>query len=764
MYILESERLYLSLDENSGLAEITDKKTKTVWRQFYPIPAENQVVFEGGNWDSSLWETDMTVCDGALVASLEYSCCRLNMRRNFPIPGISIFAGNYDVELIMKASAEVEIKAKVEYYTTVLNKTGSFLLATLPLSFEKTDKVYKTVLNAVDIPDCTDGFILDLEISGDAEIKIDNIKVIHRSTEKLPVAIDSVSMDGDAIYLSVYNSAVADSQPIECKISLDGDTVVYDMQAPQDARFDTRITYPPMPHSCNEALRWVIPKDSGILLPSTDLSQEANYKIPFGEFYVVPGLCMAFLGADNGSDGCMMIIDNPLCARVGYTIADMNGMAAYLPHLQFFGDKGEWAENRRVRLRFLEKGNYVDMAKTYREIAREKGYLETYKEKIKRDETFAKSVGTHRIDSGMDYRDMPALCEALYKADAKNVLLKFTASRDNGAYLKGNELFDSGILKEYKEKYSDITLYEYENTRDLYMTAGEFALNKEYADLAKGYRTKSINGDYLCGWIDNTGNAAYILCPHFAKKYLDYRMSVYPLEDHPYYARLYDVLATTSLTEGECYDEEHPCSRHETAEIRKGILEYSREKYRLDVHTEGAAEYLIPYCNTFEGSLSVMNYPGVDFRSEKYEMDLSCRIPLWQLVYHDCAATYMHWEHGGLDHPTIGYDDALVMLYGERGMFLPFYASDPLNTGLIDGMISRIKKLNIVLDRVKNDKMENHSFLTDDGALQKTEFSSGVTVIANLSRDNEYEMEGYRFGPWSVLVKQNDEILYSTEN
>lgn len=765
MYILESERLHLSFDEKNGLAEITDKKTKTVWKQFYPISAENQVIFEGGKWDPSLWETNMTVCDGVLKGILQEKPCRLNMKRNFPIPGISIFPGNYEVELNIAATSDIKIKAQVEYYTTVLNKTSSFLLATLPLNFEKCDNGYKAYLSCDDMPDCTDGFILDLAFNGKdgTEINIENVKILHRSTNVMPIGIERAETNGDSIRFDLYNNTQPDTQRISCTVTLEDDTVVYDMTAPKNSKFATRVTYPPMPHSCNRDLKWVIPKDSGILLPSTDLSQEANFKIPLGEFYVVPGLNMAFLGADNGGDGCMMIVDTPICSRVGYTIADMNGLAAYLPHVQFFGDKGEWAENRHVRLRFLKQGSYVDMAKNYREIAKEKGYLETFEQKAKRDGTFAKSIGTHRIDSGLDYRDMPKLCEALYKADTKNVLLKFTASRDNGAYLKGNELFDSGILKEYKEKYSDITLYEYENTRDLYMSAGEFALNQEYADFAKGYRTKSISGDYLYGWIDKTGNAAYILCPHFAKKYLDYRMKVYPLENHPYHARLYDVLATTSLTEGECYDENHPCSRLETVEIRKEILDYSRKKYRLDVHTEGTAEYLIPYCNTFEGSLSVMNYPGVDFRSERYEMDLSCRIPLWQLVYHNCASTYLHWEHGGLEHPTIGYDDAIVMLYGERGMFLPYYETDPWNTGLIDSMISRINKLNIVLERVKNDTMENHSFITEDGSVQKTEFSSGLSVTANLSH-NAAELEDISLGPWAVLVKQGEQILFETEN
>ena len=97
-------------------------------------------------------------------------------------------------------------------------------------------------------------------------------------------------------------------------------------------------------------------------------------------------------------------------------------------------------------------------------------------------------------------------------------------------------------------------------------------------------------------------------------------------------------------------------------------------------------------------------------------------------------------------------------------MFLPFYSFDPLNTGLIDRMTDRIKTLNIVLERVKYDSMEEHSFLTPDGAVQRTRFSSGVTVTANLEKNKSYQIEGRLIEPWSVLVEQDGKIIFKTEN
>ena len=92
------------------------------------------------------------------------------------------------------------------------------------------------------------------------------------------------------------------------------------------------------------------------------------------------------------------------------------------------------------------------------------------------------------------------------------------------------------------------------------------------------------------------------------------------------------------------------------------------------------------------------------------------------------------------------------MVYDTRGGFLPGFWDNAFETGLIDEMIERIRKLNLVLDRVKTDRMEDHCFLTEDGRAQRTVFSSGVSVTANLDRHTPYEVDGETLEPWSVRV------------
>ena len=755
---LESERLRFDWDPCTGLGEMEDKRTGTRWRQAYPIPPEKAPVMRAALHDGALWETEgfSRDGDGGLNAQPGAAAWEVRMKRNFPIPGLGIQPGDYRVELTADFPGDAAVSGAVAYYTTVQNLSDGFFLAERSLSFRREGDVWITDLPAADMPSCTDAYLLTLRLTGlQTGGKIRGLVLRHMHSGPV-VCIGAAVQDEEGITLELRppQPEAAEQPPVRCRITLLEDTLTYSFQGDAAAPFRGRLVYPPVFHTGEERLSWVLPKDAGLLVPSMELDNEIQYKVPLGEFYVVPGLNMAMIGGSRGkdADGYMLLADTPLCCKVGYTQGDVGTGAAFLPQLQFFGDKGLWAEDRQVRFRFLEKGGYVDMAKAYREIAREKGYLVTYREKAERDSTFALSIGTHRIDSGLDIRELLPLCEKLTEAGISNVLVKFTASRDNVAYIPGERLRETGILQEYQEKYSHIPLYEYENTRDLYVTEGEFALNPQYVDIAEPYKAVAVNGEYTKGWVDNTGNAAYILCPRFARQYVDYRMRRYPLEDYPYAARLFDIFATTNLSEGECYDGAHPWSRLETAELRKDCMRYTREKYRLDVHTEGTAEYYVPLCNTFEGSLAVMNYPGVDHQGEKVDLDVRCRIPFWELVFHDCAATYFHWEHGGLSHPSRAYDDAMVMLYGERGMFLPGFWDNAFETGLIDEMIERIRKLNLVLDRVKTDRMEDHCFLTEDGRVQRTVFSSGVSVTANLDRHTPYEVDGETLEPWSVRV------------
>lgn len=111
---LESSRLNVIFNENNGLSVITDNKTKTEWRQFYPIPPADATVWDCNLSDSTIWETDFSQSGDGLKGIFEEEPFKLNMKRNFPIPGISIFPGNYEVCIESEKPNSLSIAADVE--------------------------------------------------------------------------------------------------------------------------------------------------------------------------------------------------------------------------------------------------------------------------------------------------------------------------------------------------------------------------------------------------------------------------------------------------------------------------------------------------------------------------------------------------------------------------------------------------------------------------------------------------------------------------
>ena len=62
-------------------------------------------------------------------------------------------------------------------------------------------------------------------------------------------------------------------------------------------------------------------------------------------------------------------------------------------------------------------------------------------------------------------------------------------------------------------------------------------------------------------------------------------------------------------------------------------------------------------------------------------------------------------------------------------------------------MIDRIKTLNQVTEKVAYDEMLSHEFLSEDGMVQRTAFSSGLQVTVNFSKEKSYDVDGEPLEP-----------------
>jgi hypothetical protein len=773
-YSLSNNRLKLSFEPKTGLCSVLDQKTSQTWTQYYALPPQGKDIYLL-NYSDKLWDigTASRITEEGIDA-VEITASPSNESKvQMKFPAQTILPASYKLKLQYKFEDAKDLKLVGNFHFEKdgygFLKTTVFDIASATETISSGDwQSFELDIPLSEFPAYSNSFLVYFIVQGGAaaegNVILGKASLVGGASETaLPIITNTKIQDSKITFLITnYEREQAALKPLGAEISLNPkreDEVIFNIKAPKDDVYYQSLNFPASFMNNRSDIYWMLPKDAGLYLPAYDLNNETNKAYGGGEFYAHMGFNMAFFGAvsNKSSDGYYAIIDDPALTKVTYLVCSTaNGKAAYMPQLTQSATKDMWTKDRTVRFRFVDKGGYVGIAKEYRTVAKEKGYLVTFKEKAKTNPNILKGAGASRIDLAIDVKDVIPFFEKISKAGIKNVMIKFSGLRNNSKYIDLKDLETLGIMQQIKEKYGDYYLYEYECYRDFFDKDGEFKADPAYATLAIPYKLKNVNGMTISGWTDISGLSSSILCPTVGRKYLDYKMQKYPMDQYPFKARMFDTLATTSLSEGECYDENHPSDRLKCLDLRLDFVKYADEKYGLDNHTEGAAEYLIPYVNSGEGPLDIMANTGVGINS----MNISPkdRIPLWELVYHDCFGIYYHWEHGLFaTNPDMIGDDLFSLLYGERGMFLPYYIDFPFfEGGELDQMISRIKRIDNVTQKVKLDEMVSHSFLSDDGMVQKTVFASGVEVIVNFSDKT------YTYDKGKVKVQNVNTVANST--
>lgn len=780
MMQIENEVLAVGFNETDGTAKVVDKRTGKTWTQYYMSPPEDAVIYETDfkkaledydNSSLSLMESRLSNFDGSVNVLVELSEMQGSARIDigYPLPKIDVGDFKLQVEYQLIGVQECTVRGSMNFYLFGWRglQTKHFTVFEYMGNTPEGWQIAEIPINRSELPQATDTFSINLIVDAPGTetglLYIRSMKIVGVKNEPF-VTVSNAEKTGDEITfdLNSFDRIAKGEKALKAKLSFDPKdpaSLCYDISGLENGEaYNTYLRYPGTFHSGSDDLSWVLPKDSGLMLNSFDYKSETNRKYMeniIGEFYSHMGFNMAFIGAlnRNSGDSCMMVIDTPICAKVRYSLADIGGRVGTLPQLFWFHDKELWKENRRVRFVFISEGGLIGMTSRYRQIADEKGFLVTYDEKAKTNPATKVNSGAHRVDIALRLSEILPFYEKMEEHGIPNLMIKLSGARDeNGAYAYIEGVQAAGIIDEVVKKYPQYQLYEYECYRDLFMEAGEFRLDQPFIDVMKDYRLKQKNGSYLRGWTDASGLQSYVVCPLCIDDFLVYRNTAYPFEKYPYVYKQHDVLATVSLSEGECYDENHPCDRYITYDYRIKTLKDMKEKYNQGTHIEGAAEYLVPYCEGFEGALDIMANGGGGF-TNTLNVDMADRVPLWQLVYHDCAGTYYHWEHGILTDPKADFQDLICILYGERGMFLPRYIEDIFTTGLVDVMAERIKRIDSVLQKVSSERMVDFAYISPDRRVQKTTFSSGLSVIANFS-DTEYEYKGKTIKPMDFITEK----------
>jgi hypothetical protein len=154
----------------------------------------------------------------------------------------------------------------------------------------------------------------------------------------------------------------------------------------------------------------------------------------------------------------------------------------------------------------------------------------------------------------------------------------------------------------------------------------------------------------------------------------------------------------------------------------------------------------VPFLHYFEGMMSLGPYRVPDAGRDmariwtnapaavvKFQLGHAYRLPLWELVYHDCVVAQWYWGD---------YNNKLPMLWDKRDLFNALYATPPMfmfNRRLWqenrDRFVQSYRNTCPWVREVGYSEMTDHRFLTPDRNVQQTVFANGRTITVNFGSE-----------------------------
>lgn len=370
----------------------------------------------------------------------------------------------------------------------------------------------------------------------------------------------------------------------------------------------------------------------------------------------------------SGYEGCHceMVVLSKLDSRALITWHDIDGVF----HLQSITEKCPVPNSRQVlfpsmdlsskplsmRIRLMGKASYGEIARAYRQVAKEKGMLVTWEEKLRelprREALFGASnvklwtCLNRRMDEDSKREesvrvewtfDQAAKIAEHLKNDLQIDRVLFTLGGwTNGGYdcrhpdimpanpeCGGNEgLADCAR----RVKAVGYTLCLHDNYQDMYHDApswGEDWLMKDRAGKPrKGGR-----------WL---GGKAWLTC---APKALELAQRPQNLSEVKRVINPESFFIDTTFAVGpqECFDPKHPLTHADDVHWKQELSRYARQQFGI-YGSECGREWAIPCSDFFEGLSGVS---GQHYHHPQTIEQLGGRaLPIFEMVYHDCIQIY----------------------------------------------------------------------------------------------------------------------------
>jgi phage gp37-like protein len=437
------------------------------------------------------------------------------------------------------------------------------------------------------------------------------------------------------------------------------------------------------------------------------------------------GICMAFYGVTDGERGQMSIIETPDDASI--RVERVDGRLVIVP--EWDAQRGEFGYVRRLRHVFSAQGGHVAMAKRYRAYAQQTGQFKTLAEKRQSNPDVDRLIGA--VNVWCWDRNAVSLVQELQAAGIERILWSNQQSPDNVRALN-----DLGVLTSRYDIYQDVMAPT--NFARLQWIHPDWTTNAWPNDILRDRR-----GNWAKGWAVEAKDGGMIPCGVICdRQALPYARERIPadLATRPYRCRFIDT--TTAAPWHECYAPDHPMTRTESRRWKMELLRYVCDQNRLVTGCETGHDAAVPFVHYFEGMLSLGPYrvPDAGRRMSeiwtevpaavaKFQLGHDYRLPLWELVYHDCVVAQWYWGD---------YNNKLPALWDKRDLFNVLYGTPPMfmfNRRLWEQNRARfVQSYRNTCPHVRQvgyQEMTDHRFLTPDRSVQQTVFANGVLITVN---------------------------------
>jgi len=532
----------------------------------------------------------------------------------------------------------------------------------------------------------------------------------------------------------------------KAKYRLEKDRPEFVVEVSGEGPMRNAIPYP-APFATRPGDRLVYPHNEGMGFPVEE-------KHPIGEKYAAwsgSGLCMAFFGVveDKTGAGWMTILETEADASMR-TQRDEAGRISAGP--AWDPQLGKFGSARRARYVMFEKGGHVAMCKRYRAYAKSIGRWKPFSEKVKERPVLDRLFGAINVwcwEGGKD-----KWIEALQAAGIRRILWSAGGSSAEVKKIAANP----EVLVGRYDVYTDV--YHPEQLKKLGWKSG---CNTEAWPNDVIWSSPDSN-DWTRAWgvkaKDGTWTHCATLCDLVSPGYCR-RNIANDLKTKPFNARFLDV--TTAGSWKECWNPRHPMDRTQSRKSREKLMAVVSQEYGLVTGGETGHDFSVPFCDYYEGMLSICSYRVPDSGRNipqiwtnapayvaKYQVGEMYRLPLWELVFHDCTCSEWYWGDYNNKLPQLwAKRDLFNVLYGTMGMFVinrthwQEHKADFVRSYEITSPVAR---------STAKYEMTDHEILTADRSVQRTTFANGVRVTVNFGENPWKDGDGAEVPPRSHRV------------